>query len=50
MALSARENINGNTPQDLAKINNKFMNIWKTLFVSLDYSDTNKRTQQRINT
>lgn len=50
MALNARENINGMTPQDLNKMNNNFMSIWKTLFGGLDFSDTNGKLKKKIQT
>lgn len=50
MALNPRENINGVTPQDLNKINNNFMSVWKTLFGGLDFSDTNKELKKKIQT
>lgn len=50
MGLNARENINGNTPQDLNKLNNNFMTIWKTLFGGLDFSDTNSALKKKIQT
>lgn len=50
MALNPRENINGVTPQDLNKINNNFMNVWKTLFGGLDFSDTNNKLKKKIQT
>lgn len=50
MALNPRENVNGVTPQDLNKINNNFMSIWKTLFGGLDFSDTNGELKKKIQT
>lgn len=50
MALNARENINGVTPQDLNKMNTNFMSIWKTLFGGLDFSDTNNELKKKIQT
>lgn len=50
MSLNARENINGVTPQDLNKMNNNFMSIWKALFGGLDFSDTNSALKKRIQT
>lgn len=50
MSLNARESINGNSPQDLNKMNNNFMTIWKTLFGGLDFSDTNSNLKKRIQT
>lgn len=50
MSLNARENINGITPQDLNKMNNNFMSIWKTLFGGLDFSDTNNNLKKKIQT
>lgn len=50
MALNPRENINGVTPQDLNKMNNNFMSIWKTLFGGLDFSDTNSDLKKKIQT
>lgn len=50
MPLNARENINGITPQDLNKMNNNFMGIWKTLYGGLDFSDTNSILKKKIQT
>ena len=50
MPLNARENINGVTPQDLNKMNNNFMSIWKTLFGGLDFADTNNKLKKKIQT
>lgn len=50
MALNAREQINGNSPQDLNKLNNNFMSVWKTLFGGLDFSDTNNNLKKKIQT
>lgn len=50
MALKARENINGVTPQDLNKLNTNFQQIWKTLFGGIDFSSTNNDLKKRIQT
>lgn len=50
MPTNARENINGLTPQDLNKMNENFMSVWKTLYGGIDFDNTNLRTQNKINT
>lgn len=48
--MSAREDIMGNSPQDIMKMNDNFRSIWQKVFGGIDFSDINEQLKQRINT
>lgn len=50
MPIGAREEVRGTSGQDLSKINNNFMNIWKTLFGGIDYAEFSKGAKEKIQT
>lgn len=45
-----REQIHGTSGQDINKMNENFMNIFSKVFGDINFSDTDKRTQNKINT
>lgn len=45
-----RRSVNGTSGQDLNNINENFMDIFSKVFGDINFSDTDKRTQNRINT
>ncbi|MDD6769696.1 hypothetical protein [Inconstantimicrobium porci] len=48
--LDVRQDIRGTTGQDLNKINDNFIAIWKTLYGGLDFNGTNTALKKRIQT
>lgn len=50
MAQAMREQINGNTPQDIMKVNENFEAIWYKLHGDVDFADTNRGLKNRIQT
>ena len=43
-----REQVCGTSGQDMAKINENFMNIWSKVFGDVDFADANKKLQDTI--